>query len=307
MPLGRRPHRFRAREHHADRAVQHPGRQRDERLDPEVQLAAEPATARTGDHADLLVGEAEDERDLVAVHVRGLGGREDGDPVADPLRIPGLGFDVGVLDVARSRTCRSRRRPRPRGRLRHRRARRDQPPGCCRVSRRGAARRRARRQRPCRRSAGARPRSPGGRCRRSGRRCRRHRRARRSLPPDSERSHRPGRAGPCRSGRSRSGSARGRPPRRGPGQDPGGGVQRRDVADRESGMRVRRADRAQRERSGGYGIGAEHGRAGHLVHAVHAGDPRADDARVGRVGLRGRRQVSSRTSAAPRTASTILR
>ena len=47
------------------------------------------------------VGQAEDQRELVAVHVRRLGGGEDLDPSVDQARGPGLGLDVGVLDVGR--------------------------------------------------------------------------------------------------------------------------------------------------------------------------------------------------------------
>ena len=70
-------------------------------MDPEVELAAEPAAAGGRDDPHLVRPEAEDQRDLVAIHVRRLRADRELDPVADPARDPGLGLDVRVLDERR--------------------------------------------------------------------------------------------------------------------------------------------------------------------------------------------------------------
>jgi hypothetical protein len=57
-------------------------------------------------------------------------------------------------------------------------------------------------------------------------------------------------AGPCRSRRCRSGSGRGHLPRQDTGQSRMGGIQRLKVADRESGMRVGRANSAEMQHIG---------------------------------------------------------
>ena len=70
-------------------------------MDAQVELAAEPAAAGGRDDPNLVRPEAEDERDLVTVHVWGLGADRELDPVAHPARNPGLGLDVRVLDEGR--------------------------------------------------------------------------------------------------------------------------------------------------------------------------------------------------------------
>ena len=111
VALGRRTHRLRTRVDAADRSIEHPGRDRDQRLDRHVELAAEPAAARRRHDADALWGDAQDQRDLVAVHVGRLGRDDDCDPVTLAHRVAGFGLDVRVLDVARAeRPGRGRRR-----------------------------------------------------------------------------------------------------------------------------------------------------------------------------------------------------
>ena len=146
MALGRRSHRFRAGEGASDRPIEEPGRDRHERLEGQVQLPAEPAAARTRDDLDLLGFEAHDQGDLVAIHVRRLGGRVDRDPIAVANGVARLGLDVGVLDVDRlegpARDDRGRRESRPR----RRRERRDRQRGGCPAIPRAAGRPRGRRQ-----------------------------------------------------------------------------------------------------------------------------------------------------------------
>ena len=92
-------HRLRPRIDRADRVVEQERGDRDQRLERQVELAAEPAAARARDDPHAVLGQPEDQRQLVAVHVRRLGGGEDLDAAVDDARRPGLGLDVGVLDV----------------------------------------------------------------------------------------------------------------------------------------------------------------------------------------------------------------
>ena len=98
MALGRRSHRLDPVEHRADRPVEVPRRHRQQHLERAVDLAAEPASAGAGQHADRVDGKAEHVGDLVAVHVRRLGGGRQLQPVADTPRPTRLGLDIGVLD-----------------------------------------------------------------------------------------------------------------------------------------------------------------------------------------------------------------
>ncbi len=75
------------------------------RLDRDVELAPEAAADRGRHDVHLRRAKAEDPRDLVAVHVGRLRAREQADALPavldERLGVPGLGFDVGVFDVAR--------------------------------------------------------------------------------------------------------------------------------------------------------------------------------------------------------------
>ena len=100
VALGGGSHRLDALVDAADGAIQVPGGDRQQRLDRNVELAAEAAAAGRRNNAYAGEREAEDARGLVAVHGGGLGAGGDLDAVADPLGPAGLGLDVGVLDEA---------------------------------------------------------------------------------------------------------------------------------------------------------------------------------------------------------------
>ena len=100
MALGRRHDRFGARIDHPHRPVQPPGRERDERLDRQIELGAEAAADRGRDDAHLRRRDAENFRDVVAVHIGRLGAGLDFDAVADAAREARLRLDIGVLDEA---------------------------------------------------------------------------------------------------------------------------------------------------------------------------------------------------------------
>ena len=139
VALRRRLHRLRPRVHAADRAAGDHRGDREQRLDRQVELAAEAAAAGARDDPDGVLRQAEDERELVAIHVRRLGRRPDLDPPVDDARGPGLGLDVRVLHERRLERAgrgdrRRRRAPRPRRRARGGRGR-----GRCPAGRRGAA------------------------------------------------------------------------------------------------------------------------------------------------------------------------
>ena len=98
MALGRGRHAFRPRVDQGDRPSELPRRHRHQRLDREVELAAEAAAAGRRHDAHGLGPEPHDDRHLVAVHVGRLGRDMDFDAIADPLGPAGLGLDIGVLD-----------------------------------------------------------------------------------------------------------------------------------------------------------------------------------------------------------------
>ena len=110
MALGARLHRLGPLVDQAHRPAELPGRDRDERLHREVELAAEAAADRRRHDVHLLGRDLQDAGELVAVHVGRLGAGEDADAAqrcaasvaaGDDLGVAGLGLDVGVLDVAR--------------------------------------------------------------------------------------------------------------------------------------------------------------------------------------------------------------
>jgi hypothetical protein len=74
-------------------------------VDPEVELAAEPATAGGRNDPNLTGPEAEDQRDLVAVHVRRLRADRELDPVADAPGDARLQDQVRVLDTLIADAC----------------------------------------------------------------------------------------------------------------------------------------------------------------------------------------------------------
>ena len=100
VALGGGAHRFRPRVGAAHRPVEQPGSERDQGLQREVELAAEAAAAAGRDDADAVLGEAHDQRDLVAIHVGRLGAGRDLEPLAFAPREAGLGLDIGMLDEA---------------------------------------------------------------------------------------------------------------------------------------------------------------------------------------------------------------
>ena len=100
MALGRRHDRFGARIDHPDRAIEPPRGERDERLDRQVQLRAESAADRGRDDAHLRRRDAENLRDVVAIHVGRLRAGLDFDAIADASRKAGFRLDIGVLDEA---------------------------------------------------------------------------------------------------------------------------------------------------------------------------------------------------------------
>ncbi len=101
MALGRRHHRFRTRVDHADGAVQLPGRERDKRLNGKIEFCAETAADSGRQNAHLLGRDAQNFRDVVAIHVGRLRAGLHFYAIADAAREAGLGLDIGVLDKAR--------------------------------------------------------------------------------------------------------------------------------------------------------------------------------------------------------------
>ena len=101
VPLGRRRHALRPRVDAAHRPVQQPGGDRHQRLQRQVQLAAEAAADGRRDHPHLLLRQAEDQRQLIAVHVGRLRARHHLDAVADAPGIAGFRLDVRVFDEGR--------------------------------------------------------------------------------------------------------------------------------------------------------------------------------------------------------------
>ena len=110
MALRRRLHGFGTRIGPAYRTVGFPGRQCDQRLHREIELTAETAAAGRRDDANARGIHAQDERDLVAIHVRGLCAGENLDALADPPGIACLRLEIGMLDERRLESA-ARRRP----------------------------------------------------------------------------------------------------------------------------------------------------------------------------------------------------
>ena len=100
MALGRRHDRLGARIGHPHRPVQAPRRNGDERLDRQIELGAEAAADGGREDPHVLRRDAEDFRDVVAVHIGRLGAGLDFDALAHAAREAGLRFDIGVLDEA---------------------------------------------------------------------------------------------------------------------------------------------------------------------------------------------------------------
>ena len=100
VALRGRGHRLGPRVNRSDRPAELPRRDREQRLYRDVELAAEPAADRRGDDVHPPGLDPENARGLVAIHVRGLGAREDPDALADPLGVARFRLDVRVLDEA---------------------------------------------------------------------------------------------------------------------------------------------------------------------------------------------------------------
>ena len=100
MALGRRHDRFGARIDHSDRPIEPPRGERNERLDRQVQLRAESAADRGRDDAHLRRRDAENFRDVVAIHIGRLRAGLDFDAIADASGEAGFRLDIGVLDEA---------------------------------------------------------------------------------------------------------------------------------------------------------------------------------------------------------------
>ena len=97
MALRRRHDRFGSRIDHAHRSMQKPRGQRDERLHRQIELCAEAAANRGRNDAHLLRREAQDFRDVVAIHVRCLGTSLNLDAIGHAPREACLRLDVGVF------------------------------------------------------------------------------------------------------------------------------------------------------------------------------------------------------------------
>jgi hypothetical protein len=108
---------IRARIDAAHGTVEQPRSGRDQRLEREVELAAETAADCRGDDPHLLLRKAEHQRQLVAIHVGRLRAGEDLDTVADAARVSGLRFDIGMLDETRPELALGNRRRRGECRL----------------------------------------------------------------------------------------------------------------------------------------------------------------------------------------------
>ena len=137
MALGARHHALGPLVDAGDRRAGEPGGERRERLDRDVELAAEAAAAGARHDAHLRGREAQHLGGRVAVHDRSLGRDEELDPLADPPRPAGLGLDVGVLDEGGLEAPLQPSPRSPRAPLGHRRARPRPRRACCPGSRRG--------------------------------------------------------------------------------------------------------------------------------------------------------------------------
>ena len=98
MALGARHHALGPLVDAGDRRAGEPGGKRRERLDRDVELAAEAAAAGARHDPHLRWREAQHLGGRVAVHHRRLGRDEELHPLAQAPRPAGLGLDVGVLD-----------------------------------------------------------------------------------------------------------------------------------------------------------------------------------------------------------------
>ena len=83
-----------------DRLAGEPRRQRDQRMDVEIELAAEAAADRARDQAHRLLRQVQDLRQVVAMLERILGRDVHFHRVALALRPAGFRLDIGVLDEA---------------------------------------------------------------------------------------------------------------------------------------------------------------------------------------------------------------
>ena len=101
MALGRRHDQFAARIDHAYRTIEQPRGDRDEGLNRQIELRAKPAADRRRDDPHLLGRDAQDLRNVVAIHIGRLRAGLDLDAVADAASKARLGLDIGVLDKAR--------------------------------------------------------------------------------------------------------------------------------------------------------------------------------------------------------------
>ena len=148
MALGGRHDRLGSRVDHAHRAFEMPGGNGDEGLDRQIELRAKAATEGGGNDAHIFRRDAEDGRNVVAIHVRRLRARLDFDAVANAASKACLRFDIGVLDEARFKlTFNSNVRLSP-ARFRRRLAPRGRAPARCRggFGARAVPRRRVRHQ-----------------------------------------------------------------------------------------------------------------------------------------------------------------
>jgi hypothetical protein len=100
MALGGSGHALRPRVDVGDRLVREPRRQRDQRVDVEIELAAEAAADRARDQAHRLLRQIEDLRQVIAMLERVLGGDVHLHRIALALGPAGFRLDIGVLDEA---------------------------------------------------------------------------------------------------------------------------------------------------------------------------------------------------------------
>ena len=276
MALGRRHDRFAARIDHAHRPIEPPGGDRDEGLDRQIELRAEAAADRRRNDAHLLGRDAEDLRDVVAIHIGRLRAGLDLDAVADAAREARLGLDIGVFDETRLEGAFDddvRRGEARRGvAARHTSARQDVA-RAVRVNAFGALFERLvdRRQR--------RQRAPGHRKRRE------IEMAHRLIVADHKRHRLAAKAHEALREHGLVRERRDHPVAICAGHVLGGedgddsgmsALERLDVAENERGVRVRRAHRARRQRLRRPFVRAEDFRSGELADAVEAGNATPD-------------------------------
>ena len=229
-------------------------------------------------------GQPEDQGQLVAVHVRRLGGDEDLDAPVDHAGRPGLGLDVRVLDPGRLEASPSpSRRPPASSRVDVAEPDEALDEHVARATPRGAVAPPGRAPHRSRAAAAAAPTRSAARRPRSRPRSRRRRRAPAPPRPGSARSPRRAPAGPCRWRRSRTGCCRGRRRRRGRGRGPDGAAStgpRSPTRNRAWACGDRTARRLQAPSAGR--SSPNRSAAGHLGEAVGPGDARAHGAAGGR-------------------------